>query len=211
MWVLRALFESLNSLERETGGDDVNVQIAVIENMHYIYSEMRARRLITLDSFVKLAKSNYDASLNIYCKAVIRKPFLKLQEFFEGVEQLLKTQNYDEVSYNHMFSKNTLKEVIKKHPLKEVSKGVEGLYKRVDKHFRGEEGDHGSGQLLQVVWRGIQEELVSSLRKYEDRKSHRVSLNFLVIEKCYGRDGLKLEFSVEEVLSMFSDLSLFYS
>lgn len=77
--VLRALFESLNSLERETGGDDVNVQIAVIENMHYIYSEMRARRLITLDSFVKLAKSNYDASLNIYCKAVIRKPFLKLQ------------------------------------------------------------------------------------------------------------------------------------
>lgn len=141
------------------------------------------------------------------------------------MEQLLKTQNYDEVSYNHMFSKvylermhnlslhpqNTLKEVIKKHPLKEVSKGVEGLYKRVDKHFRGEEGDHGSGQLLQVVWRGIQEELVSSLRKYEDRKSHRVSLNFLVIEKCYGRDGLKLEFSVEEVLSMFSDLSLFYS
>jgi hypothetical protein len=88
--------------------------------------------------------------------------------------------------------------LIKKYPFKEVSKGLEHLYKRVDKHFSGEEGDSGSGQLLQVVWRGIQEEVVSSLRMYEE-----------LIEKCYGKDGVRLEFSVDEVLASFSDLALF--
>jgi exocyst complex component 1 len=43
-----------------------------------------------------------------------------LQEFFEGVEGLLKTGPADEVSYHVQYSKSALKDVIKKYPGKEV-------------------------------------------------------------------------------------------
>lgn len=77
--ILKTLFAALDSLERDSAGEDVNAHIAVIENMHYLYSEMRSRRLSSLDAFVKQAKANYDVNLSIYCKSVIRKPFSKLQ------------------------------------------------------------------------------------------------------------------------------------
>jgi hypothetical protein len=76
--ILKSLFKTLDSMEREDG-EDVTVNIVAIENMHYLYSEMRRRRLVSLDAFVKQAKANYDANLKIYCKAAIRKEFSKLQ------------------------------------------------------------------------------------------------------------------------------------
>lgn len=77
--ILKTLFKTLDGMDRDVGSEDVTVNIVAIENMHYLYSEMRSRRLSSLDTFVKQAKVNYDANLKIYCKAVIRKPFSKLQ------------------------------------------------------------------------------------------------------------------------------------
>lgn len=209
-----------------------------------MYSETRARKIPSLDVYVKQAKASYDLNLSTYCKVVIRRPFGKLlvsirrvcsrrkwnrkvspltilQEFFEGIENLLKTQAPEEISFNLSYSKTALKEVAKKYPGKEVKtrervgwvdgwvdgqsarksltplhlkvrKGLEALYRRVDKHFTEEEG---SGQLLQVVWRGIQEEVVRQLRRYEE-----------LIAKCYKNFGVQLEFTVEEILMHFSEL-----
>ena len=60
-----------------------------------------------------------------------------------------------------------------------MKKGLEALYKRVDKHFTEEEG------LLQVVWRGIQEEFTRQLRRYEE-----------LIAKCYSDTTIRLEFTM---------------
>jgi hypothetical protein len=67
---------------------------------------------------------------------------------------------------------------------------LEVLYKRVDKHFTEEEG------LLQVVWRGIQEELSRTLRKYEE-----------LIAKCYPESNIRLDFTLDELLGYFSELA----
>lgn len=51
----------------------------------------------------------------------------------------------EEVSYHLAFNKQELRKVIKEYPGKEVKKGLDNLYKKVDKHLCEEES------LLQVL------------------------------------------------------------
>ncbi|KAI9092400.1 exocyst complex component Sec3-domain-containing protein [Phlyctochytrium arcticum] len=197
--VVRAMLETLDAMAQQVASDPkaqaddkehLNIHILHVENMHHFYSEIRARKVPHLDVYVKQAKAAYDVHLDAYCKVVIRKPLGKLFDFFEGIETLLKTNTPEEVNYHLQYNKAALKEVVKKHPGKEVKKGLETLYKRVEKHYTDEEG------LLQVVWRGIQEECAKRIRRYEE-----------LIGICYPEVPSKLEFSMEELLGYFSELA----
>jgi hypothetical protein len=86
-----------------------------------------------------------------------------------------------------------MKDVLSKFPAKEIRKGLETLYKRVEKHFSVEEG---RGQLLQVVWRAIQEDVVHCIQRFET-----------LIQLCYSDCNLKLECTIEEVLNSFSEIT----
>ena len=88
--------------------------------MHHFYSRVRAKKVPCLEAYIKQAKALYESNLDTYCKVVIRKPLGKLLEFFEGVEGLLKTRPAEEVSYHLQYSKNAVKDVIRKYPGKEV-------------------------------------------------------------------------------------------
>ena len=67
------------------------------------------------------------------------------QEFFEGVQsRVSQGVKESEIGYQMAFSRAELKRVIKEYPAKEVKKGLEALYKKVDKHLSEEEN------LLQV-------------------------------------------------------------
>lgn len=67
------------------------------------------------------------------------------QHFFEGVEaRVAQGVREEEVSYHLAFNKQELRKVIKEYPGKEVKKGLDNLYKKVDKHLCEEES------LLQV-------------------------------------------------------------
>lgn len=67
------------------------------------------------------------------------------QHFFEGVEaRVAQGIREEEVSYQLAFNKQELRKVIKEYPGKEVKKGLDNLYKKVDKHLCEEEN------LLQV-------------------------------------------------------------
>ncbi|KAJ3295740.1 Exocyst complex component 1 [Borealophlyctis nickersoniae] len=197
--IVSKIFETLEEVGQQVANDPksstddkehLNVHILNVENMHHFYSEVRARKVPTLDTYVKQAKSAYDVNLDAYCKVVIRKPLGKLWDFFEGIDALLKTNTPEEVSYHVQFSKTALKDVVKKYPGKEIKKGLELLYKRVVKHYTDEEG------LLQVVWRGIQEEVTRRLRRYED-----------IIAQCYPETSIRLEFTMDELLGYFSELA----
>lgn len=68
-----------------------------------------------------------------------------LQHFFEGVvARVAQGVREEEVSYQLAFNKQELRKVIKEYPGKEVKKGLDNLYKKVDKHLCEEEN------LLQV-------------------------------------------------------------
>ncbi|EGF77307.1 hypothetical protein BATDEDRAFT_91658 [Batrachochytrium dendrobatidis JAM81] len=197
--IIKSIFETLDAVAQQAGNDSkanseekdsLNIHILNVENMHHFHAEVRARKVPGLDNFAKQAKVLYDVNLEAYCKVVIRKPLGKLLEFFEGIEGLLKTGPIEEVPYHIQYSKSAVKDIIRKYPGKEVKKGLEALYKRVDKHFTEEEG------LLQVVWRGIQEEFTRQLRRYEE-----------LIAKCYPEVSVRLDFTMEELLGFFSELA----
>ncbi|KAG2186053.1 hypothetical protein INT43_002491 [Umbelopsis isabellina] len=193
--VVNGMVSSLDAIARESdaGGDDkeqLNAHIMTIENMHHFYHELRAHKIAVLDRWVKHAKNQYETSLNSYIKVVIRRPLGRLLEFFEGVETMMKTSTAEEVSFHMNFNKAQLRKVIALYPAKEIKKSLEQLYKRVDKHFSEEEG------LLQVVWRGIQEEFIRQHEKMED-----------LIRQCYPDANVSLEFTIQDLLAMMSELA----
>lgn len=73
--------------------------------------------------------------------------FFSLQIFFEGVQECIAAGvKEDEVGYQLAFSKQELRKNIKEYPAKDIKKGLELLYKKVEKHLCEEEN------LLQVKW-----------------------------------------------------------
>ncbi|KAI9256368.1 exocyst complex component Sec3-domain-containing protein [Helicostylum pulchrum] len=193
--IIQAMMGSLESIARESDqtGDDkeqLNATIMYIENMHHMYHTLRTNKLHVLEKWIKHAKTQYDSSLNGYVKVIIRRPLGRLLEFFEGVENMTHTSTPEEVSFHMNYNKTQLRRVITMYPPKEIKKSLEQLYKRVDKHFSEEEG------LLQVVWRGIQEEFIRQHEKMED-----------LISKCYPDAGAHLEFTIQDLLAMMSELA----
>lgn len=73
-----------------------------------------------------------------------------LQLFFEGVQAKVGAGvKESEVSYQMAFSKQELRRVVKEYPAREVKKGLENLYRKVEKHLCEEEN------LLQVILKYI--------------------------------------------------------
>ncbi|KAL4211949.1 exocyst complex component Sec3-domain-containing protein [Rhizopus microsporus] len=194
--VIKTMMASLDSIARESDqtGDDkeqLNATIMYIENMHHMYHTLRTNKLHVLEKWIKHAKSQYDNSLNAYIHVIIRRPLGRLLEFFEGVETMTRTSSTpEEVSFHMNYNKSQLRKVIMMYPPKEIKKSLEQLYKRVDKHFSEEEG------LLQVVWRGIQEEFIQQHERMES-----------LIRQCYPDAGVHLEFTIQDLLDMMSELA----
>lgn len=88
------------------------------------------------------------------------------------------------------YSKQELRKVISAYPAREVKRGLESLYKKVEKHLCDEEN------LLQVVWRAMQEEFI-------------VQYNFLEesIQRCYAGAIVTLDFTIDDVLKFFSEIA----
>lgn len=73
------------------------------------------------------------------------KKLLFVQLFFEGVQAKVGAGvKESEISYQMAFSKQELRRVVKEYPAREVKKGLENLYRKVEKHLCEEEN------LLQV-------------------------------------------------------------
>lgn len=96
----------------------------------------------------------------------------------------------EEVGYQMAYSKTELRRLIQLYPGKEVKKGLQNLYMKVEKQLCEEAG------LLQVVWRGMQEDFI---KQYMDIQK--------LIIKCYPGSPITLEFTIEELLVYFSDIA----
>ncbi|KAJ3237799.1 hypothetical protein HDU78_003877 [Chytriomyces hyalinus] len=124
--IVKCIFDTLEALAKDhyesakdssKGVDDkesLNMHILNIENMHNFHAEIRARKIAGLEQFVKASKTLYDQNLDAYVKIVIRKPLGKILEFFEGVDNLLKSLAPEEVSFHLQFSKLALRDVLNK-------------------------------------------------------------------------------------------------
>lgn len=96
-----------------------------------------------------------------------------------------------EISYQMALSKQELRKVISQYPAREVKKGLENLYRKVEKHLCEEEN------LLQVVWRAMQEEFITQYNYLEER-----------IQRCYAGAMINLDFTIEDILKFFSEIAI---
>ncbi|RKP12102.1 exocyst complex component Sec3-domain-containing protein [Piptocephalis cylindrospora] len=199
--ITKQMFAAIETLAREVEGreddkEQLNVHILTMENMHLFWVEMRRYKGATaLEPYKNYAKASYDQHMQAYIHKMVRRVLGRLMDFFDGVDALLRTGTPEEVGFHAQYNKASLRKLLTggeghHHSAKELRKGTEGLYRRVYKHFGEEAG------LQQIVWRGMQERVIREVKRAQD-----------LISQCYGDSGLGLDFGVEDVLNIFSELA----
>ncbi|KAF5388572.1 hypothetical protein D9757_004587 [Collybiopsis confluens] len=205
--VVNAMFESLKQMAKMEGeGEDkgqLNYHVILIENMHHFVAETSQMEVGSVAGFLKKAEAIYEENLNAYVKIILRRPFAKIIDFFEGVERLLKTTAPTEVSTNGNYNRSALKKAVKEFNVKDIRKIVDTLFKRVEKHFTEasdlqtpgvEQGGGGiaPGTVMVGVWKACEEELLRITELFTKR-----------IAQCYPDAGMSLEYSASDVETAF--------
>ncbi|CAI5640152.1 unnamed protein product [Oreochromis niloticus] len=174
--LIRAVFMNVEKVANES--QKTPRDVVMMENFHHIFSTLSRLKISCLDAERREAKHKYTDHLQSY-------------HFFEGVEaRVAQGVREEEVSYQLAFNKQELRKVIKEYPGKEVKKGLDNLYKKVDKHLCEEES------LLQVVWHSMQDEFIRQYKHFED-----------LIGRCYPGSGITMEFTIQDMLEYFSSIA----
>nr|XP_012147807.1 PREDICTED: exocyst complex component 1 isoform X3 [Megachile rotundata] len=166
-------------------------EVIKMENFHHLYDLLSQLKISVLDHERKEAKQKYQDALRAYVTQYFGRPLEKLNLFFEGVQAKVGAGvKESEVSYQMAFSKQELRRVVKEYPAREVKKGLENLYRKVEKHLCEEEN------LLQVVWREMQGEFIAQYIYIEE-----------LIQRCYPDSMVTLEFTIQDILEFFSEIA----
>ncbi|KAM8744916.1 exocyst complex component 1 isoform 6-T7 [Acanthopagrus schlegelii] len=187
--LIRAVFMNVEKVASES--QKTPRDVVMMENFHHIFSTLSRLKISCLDAERREAKHKYTEHLQSYVINSLGQPLEKLNHFFEGVEaRVAQGVREEEVSYQLAFNKQELRKVIKEYPGKEVKKGLDNLYKKVDKHLCEEES------LLQVVWHSMQDEFIRQYKHFED-----------LIGRCYPGSGITMEFTIQDMLEYFSSIA----
>ncbi|PFH54821.1 hypothetical protein AMATHDRAFT_353 [Amanita thiersii Skay4041] len=202
--IVHAIFDCLKQMAKQEGeGEDkgqLNYHVIIIENMHHFVAETSSMEVGSVQTFTKKAEYIYEESLNAYVKIVVRRPFAKITDFFDGVERLLKNTTPNDIANNATYNKGALKKVLKEFTSKDVRKQIDALYKRVEKHFTEasekttteDSGSITSGPVMVGVWKACEEEI---LRITEVASK--------MIAQCYDGSGIGLEYTSADVEAAF--------
>ncbi|XP_062858179.1 exocyst complex component 1 isoform X1 [Trichomycterus rosablanca] len=187
--LIRAVFTNVEKVANES--QKTPRDVVMMENFHHIFSTLSRLKISCLESERKEAKHKYTDHLQSYVINSLGQPLEKLNHFFEGVEaRVAQGVREEEVSYQLAFNKQELRKVIKEYPGKEVKKGLDNLYKKVDKHLCEEES------LLQVVWHSMQDEFIRQYKHFEG-----------LINRCYPGSGITMDFTIQDILEYFSSIA----
>ncbi|XP_075786506.1 exocyst complex component 1 isoform X1 [Pelodiscus sinensis] len=187
--LIRSVFINVEKVANES--QKTPRDVVMMENFHHIFATLSRLKISCLEAEKKEAKQKYTDHLQSYVIYSLGQPLEKLNHFFEGVEaRVAQGIREEEVSYQLAFNKQELRKVIKEYPGKEVKKGLDNLYKKVDKHLCEEEN------LLQVVWHSMQDEFIRQYKHFEG-----------LIARCYPGSGVIMEFTIQDILDYCSSIA----
>ncbi|XP_023566701.1 exocyst complex component 1 isoform X8 [Octodon degus] len=187
--LIRGVFVNVEKVANES--QKTPRDVVMMENFHHIFATLSRLKISCLEAEKKEAKQKYTDHLQSYVIYSLGQPLEKLNHFFEGVEtRVAQGIREEEVSYQLAFNKQELRKVIKEYPGKEVKKGLDNLYKKVDKHLCEEEN------LLQVVWHLMQDEFIRQYKHFEG-----------LIARCYPGSGITMEFTIQDILDYCSSIA----
>lgn len=187
--LIRVLFENVERMAEEH--QKTPRAVVMMENYHHLFRVLTRLKIVCLENEKREARKKYLDSQKMYVKEMLGRPMEKINIFFEGVQECIAAGvKEDEVGYQLQFSKQELRKCIKEYPAKELKKGLEQLYKKVEKHLCEEEN------LLQVVWHSMQEDFIQQYKHFED-----------LIQRCYPGSMINLEVTINDILSYFSNIA----
>ncbi|XP_055491867.1 exocyst complex component 1 isoform X2 [Leucoraja erinacea] len=187
--LIRAVYNNVEKVANES--QKTPRDVVMMENFHHIFSTLSRLKIACLETERREAKHKYTEHLQSYVIYSLGQPLEKLNHFFEGIEaRVAQGIREEEVSYQLAFNKQELRKVIKEYPGKEVKKGLDNLYRKVDKHLCEEEN------LLQVMWHSMQDEFIRQYKHFEG-----------LIGRCYPGSGITMEFTIQDILEYFSSIA----
>jgi hypothetical protein len=131
--LVRSMFEAINRISKEH--HKTPSEMIRLENYHYLQNTLSTLKIMCLENERKEAKSRYNEALKDYVARYFGRPLEKLNIFFDGVQQkVAQGVKEEEIGYQLAFSKQELRKIIKDCNLKEVKKGLEEMYRKVEKH-----------------------------------------------------------------------------
>lgn len=131
--LMLTMFETVDKLSLEH--PKTPSEIIRLENYHYLQNLLWTLKIQCLENERNEAKKRYKEALRDYVAKYFGRPLEKLNTFFEGVQmKVSQGVKAEEVGYQLAYSKQELRKVIKDCNLKEVRKGLEEMYKKVEKH-----------------------------------------------------------------------------
>lgn len=184
----------------------MNCHVLMIENTNLFCEGLEPFNAVNpaLNSIHRAALSFYEKELALYVNFILHRPFGKLMEFFENVEQVLCKNPNDDPSCKPGLGRAGLKKVLANYDSKELSKSVAALYKRVDKHFTDElvyaSGNAKTGKdqkLITKVWAQTETQFLEFVRRFRS-----------CIDKYYGpvnESGYlcKIDFTDDDIMDLF--------
>lgn len=188
--LVRCIFDAINRIAVEH--TKTPAEMIRIENNHALLDVLRALKIPCLKNELTEAKVRYDDAVKDYVGRYFGRPLEKLNIFFDGVQQKMSQGvRAEEISFQLAYSKAELKKVIRDCSLREVKRGLEDMYRRVEKHaFEAE------STLIQVIWRSMQEEFLVQYKGITE-----------LMQRCYPDSSLTLAFGVNDVLNVFSEIA----
>ena len=94
------------------------------------------------------------------------------------------------LSSTSTYNKSALRKVLKEYNSKDIRKNIEGMHKRVEKHFA--DSADGGDAVFSHVWQACEDELLSLTDKITR-----------LISQYYSDSGVALEFSKSDIESAF--------
>ncbi|KAG5517908.1 hypothetical protein PMAC_000363 [Pneumocystis sp. 'macacae'] len=184
---------NLNSISKTDFEDKdlLNYYIIIIENMFQYVEELKKKNISILKIFEDKAIREYKEHLKLYIENIIKRPLGRIVEFSENMDTLLKTKTIEEIKNIIEFSPTSVKRIAASHDIKEILKGIEILYKRIEKHFKNEE-NYYHGQVVAIVWNKINDEY-----KFNIESFHQLVANY------YKVDGIHIDWSYDDIKFSF--------
>ncbi|KAF7634516.1 Sec3-PIP2_bind domain-containing protein [Meloidogyne graminicola] len=192
-WLEKLTIAIITGIDNAAESPNSKCPAAVVrmENFHAFHSVLSELKIACLEVRRKELRQKYQENCTVYVKEMLGRPLEKIHNFFERIERLMENGvSPEEISYEQQFSRIELKRVTSAYPAKEVKKGLENLYKKIEKHLSND------SLLLQVVWRQMQEEFLNQIKNYQQ-----------LISKCYLGSKIELEVGIDDILKFFSEIA----
>lgn len=184
----------------------MNYHVIMIENMHLFTQglESLSQSVSALYNLRSNALQIYAKEQKLYIDFILHRPLGKLMNFFENVEQILRKNPNDNPAQKPGLNRSALKKILVNLDSKELKKIVDGLFKRVEKHFTEDSSTASAAaitsnlKLISKVWAQVQVQLLDYIKSYRP-----------IIDRYYSTPGdsgyvCKFEITDQDIKDAFS-------